>query len=210
MNNSSIISEAFNQIRKMPRMKDSIKKSLKESRTFSKKDFNDLIDRKSGELLDTMRLADEFAYRYPRFEYRVYIDSDGNVDYDECEPGYVSSSRYNDPDYRQFYIATFHHPNVSLFKDYLFRTSEDFVDTFEDDFGLELQDTGDIDELVNIAREVAKEDGVPEKVYNDWLEELDAETAEELTYEADRNGYYEKLLNDYLNKTVTKNYLMGT
>lgn len=84
-----------------------------------------IIREHEGEIINAMRQADRSAYENTSCEYRVYIDSDGDVDYEEWLAGDNGWYQFRDEDYSRTYLHTFNHQFFDPLDEYMDPIPED-------------------------------------------------------------------------------------
>lgn len=145
----------------------------------------ELIEKKHDEIIEKMKEADAMAYRNTGCEYRVYIDTDGNVDREEWpanDNGYYS---FGESDYGREYIHTFCHQFYDVLWDGWFTSLGDFAEGFHRKFGVELESE---------PNNTMEEDGENTILKNDlsvanWYEWLDEQMEEAIGWFVGETDY---------------------
>lgn len=151
----------------------------------------ELIEKKHDEIIEKMKEADAAAYRHPMCEYRVYIDSDGDVDFEEWpanDNGYYS---FRDSDYSREYIHTFCHQFYSILWDGWFTSLGDFSEEFRKKFGVELESNPQ-NTMAEDGENTILKNGLSVTNWYEWLDEQTEEAIEWVVGETD----YEIFLDD--------------
>lgn len=149
----------------------------------------ELIEKKHDEIIETMKKADAMAYRNTGCEYRVYIDTDGNVGREEWpanDNGYYS---FRDSDYSREYLHTFCHQFYSVLWDGWFTSQAEFAEDFKGRFGVELEST-DRYNFEADGEDTIRNNGLS---LDDWAEWVEQKTEEAIEFFADETDYDEIL-----------------
>lgn len=149
----------------------------------------ELIEKNRDQIIEKMKEADAQAYRFPTCEYRVYIDTEGNVGREEWpanDNGYYS---FSDSDYSREYIHTFCHQFYSILWDGWFTSQADFAEQFKGRFCVDLEST----ERYNFeedGEDTIRNNGLS---LGDWAEWVESKTEEAIEFFADETDYEEIL-----------------
>ena len=151
----------------------------------------ELIEKNRDEIVAELRRADAMAYRNTGCEYRVYIDTEGDVGREEWpanDNGYYS---FRDSDYSREYIHTFCHQFYSVLWDGWFTSQTEFSEQFKERFGVELEST----ERYNFeadGEDTILKNGLSITSWYEWLDEQTEEAINWFVGDAD----YEIFLDD--------------
>ena len=151
----------------------------------------ELIEKNHDKIIAKMKEADAEAYRNTGCEYRVYIDTEGNVGREEWpanDNGYYS---FSNSDYSREYIHTFCHQFYSILWDGWFTSLGDFSDAFQKKFGVEL-DSNRGNDMEEDGENTILKNGLSVTNWYEWLEEQTEEAVNWFVSETD----YEMIL-DY-------------
>ena len=169
--------------------------------------YPNLIHEHEDEILAELRKADKLAYSFPSCEYRVYVDTDGEVGHEEWAAGDNGWYEFRDSDYDRDYVGTFCHEYYSILWEYWFADSAVFAACFRDRFGVDLRAETDEDgdeinqSLSDMADYTVKTCGISED-YAAWISEQTDEDIEQACGEAD---YYE-----YIREALREQDLLGS
>lgn len=145
-------------------------------------------------ILNALREADANAYRHPNCEYRVYIDSDGEVGSEEWLARDNGFYQFRDGYYRN-YVATLCHQYYSILWDCWYLDGfVYFAEDFKERFGIDLLDNEDDLNAEQLGEKTCKEHGIPVGEYCEWLEEKTEEAIEEAVRDGDNNDHYDALI----------------
>ncbi len=164
--------------------------------------YTNLIREHEDEILAELRKADKLAYLYPSCEYRVYVDTDGEVGHEEWASGDNGWYEFRDPDYDRIYVGTLRHEYYSILWDYWFADSDVFASCFRDRFGVDLQaetdeDGDEIDQpLSDMADYTVKACGISGDDYAAWVAEQTDEAIEQACGETDYYEYIREALRE--------------
>lgn len=147
-----------------------------------------ITEEQKGKIIAALKDADATAYKYPSMEYRVYIDSDGEVSNEEWVAGDHGWLCFGGG-YERVYIHTFCHNNFSVLWDYWFEDSGLFIDAVEEQFGEKFQMSED-DTLYYDGLETCKKSEHSEAEYCYWLDLCEAEAIKELQNQTDYEAIY--------------------
>ena len=154
-----------------------------------------ITNEKVNEILDLMKKMDAESYRDGNWRYDVYIDSDGDVDYESWLIGDNGWYKFRDG-YTRYYVASFSAPYYHILWDYWFESYSDFKDAFKAKFGFELDKSlGRWSNDIGLAN--CKEHGISEDEYEDWLKEEEDKAIEYSISEQDPY-HYEELFDEWI------------
>ena len=98
----------------------------------------EMINSKYNEIMDELKKVTALSYRHPKHEYRVYIDSNGEVGHEEWETRTQDFLRFDDPSYYRIYFCHFCGESYSILWDSWFEDSDEFAKAFRERFGVGL------------------------------------------------------------------------
>lgn len=147
---------------------------------------------KREDIIRILKEADAESYRYPTCEYRVYIDTDGDLDYEEWVAGSTSWYQFRDG-YDREYIHTFCNEHFDIMFDYWFNGIGEFESAFEERFGFKPENDPDRSHWEDGACS-CEERGISNYDYEEWLEEQQDEAIECIQCETD----YDEIIDAWL------------
>ena len=148
----------------------------------------EITDLQKEKIISHLKSADAMAYKNTNMEYRVYIDTDGEVGVEEWPAG--SNSYYKFPEgYERIYIHAFCHEYFSIIWDYWFEDSGLFIDAVEEHFGEKFQ-MSENDTLYYDGLDTCEKSGHSEAEYCAWLDSCEAEAIKELQNQKDYEEIY--------------------
>ena len=160
------------------------------------------FEKRHDEIIENLKAADKVAWKHNRCEYRVYIDSNGDVGREEWVAGDQGYYAFADG-YSRYYIATFCHRFESAF---------DCIDTEEMkkevekkfgavDWGRKDEDGFTIEEcsndIIDVCRTAATDMDILSGDFEAWLDAFEDCIINELIEDED---YYEELLKLYIHQ----------
>ena len=128
-----------------------------------------LTDGTRKKIIEMLKKAEAASFRHPTAEYRVYIDTDNEVDYEEWVAGDRGYYKFSG-DYDRTYIHTFCSQHFSLLWDYWFASSYEFNDAFRNHFRVELE-TESESSLYDDGLATCRDKGISEDSYEEWIEQ---------------------------------------
>ena len=149
-------------------------------------------------LIEELKDADMLSMRYPCCEYRVYIDSNGEIDHEEWPANDRAHYEFREWGYSRTYIHTFCNQYLEVLWDTWFVTRADFAEAFQKRFGVELLDLDAHGKVDNEARQTCDENSIPEAEYLSWLFEQEDEAIDLCISEAENDGKYEQILDEFI------------
>jgi hypothetical protein len=151
----------------------------------------ELIEKNRAKIIEKMKEADAKAYRFPTCKYRVYIDSDGDVDYEEWASNDNAFLSFRDTEYGRAYLHTFCHQFYDVLWDGWFTSLGDFAEEFSKKFGVKLESNPE-NCMEEDGENTILKNGLSVTNWYEWLEEQTEEAVNWFVSETD----YEMIL-DY-------------
>lgn len=146
-------------------------------------------------LIDALKDADARALEFPTMEYSVYIDSDGEIGYEEWMANDNAFYQFRDG-YSRTYIHTFCHQYFDSLWDYWLCDSSSFDSEFFDRFGI-MPEHDDSRSLREDGEFTAREHGF-ENDYWAWLEDEKMSAIADAVSEDDLRGQYDMILDVFI------------
>lgn len=153
------------------------------------------LETKREDIIRVMKEAENAAYHYPTCEYRVYIDTDGDVGYEEWLAGDRCWYQFHN-DYDRLYIHTFCHQYFDILFDYWFNGIGEFESAFEERFGFRPDNDPDRT-YYDDGAETCKAHGISHYDYGDWIEKQTNEAIEILQTETDYDEILDICIEEY-------------
>lgn len=149
------------------------------------KKWIELIEENRDKILDELKAADEAAYRRPACEYRVYIDTEGDVGHEEWLANDNGWFQFRDG-YDRCYIRTFCHQYYDILWDYWFNDADGGRSAFAYRFGYPVEQDEDCEKTAEQEmRDTILAHGGNEADLEAWLEEMTDEAIDQATSECD-------------------------
>ena len=153
----------------------------------------ELIRKHYDEIVSMMKMANKTAILYPMCEYRVYIDSNGDIDYEEHTQGSHERYVFRDPDYCRIYIHTYSHPCYDVLWDYGWPDRDYLQGAVEQEYGnidIDLSGAYNDDSLIDAVIEAT---GNGRASVEDWIDRCRNEAADFMLNNTDQYDYCEVL-----------------
>ena len=154
----------------------------------------DALKTHEDEILEEMKDAQRLAMRYPKCEYRVYLDTNGEVGNEEWIQGDHGWYKFRDENYDRFYIHTYDNVSFDTIGEY-FPTRSDFFEYAERQWNLRVDDEEyspyDCD-FLTFARNFYIDHGIDEDAYDRWMDDVFDEAIEFFIDLMDHDGVFER------------------
>lgn len=162
----------------------------------------EFIEDRQDDIIVEMAKADADAYRSSGAEFRVYIDTDGNIGTEEWAAGDSGYFRFHDPDYERVYLGEFCHQCYDVLWDWWFEDTNEFRNAFIGRFGTDpISEDGFWDtwsDMKSHGSEICKDAGI--EGYDRWLAECTEEAIDAAVDLSEAYDYYESLICTALDK----------
>ena len=157
-----------------------------------KTELVEIINKRWDDIIEEMAKADADAYRSSGAEFRVYIDTNGEIGTEEWIAGDNGYFRFRDPDYDRYYLGIFCYQNYDVLWDWWFADTDEFRDAFIEQFGTNpISEDGDWDNWADMKRygsEICKDAGI--EGFDEWIEEQRDEAIDEAIRMGLADRYY--------------------